>query len=62
MVRQGMPGLLQADVSCSEFVFGAPTLDEEVEKKRNKPKRPVKSPLTAVLESWLLSFLLCKFF
>ena len=50
MVRSDEPGLSQKYVSRSEFEMGAPTLEEEVEKK-SRPKRAPVNPLTAVLES-----------
>ena len=56
MVPSTEAGLPRTDVSASEFEVGAPTL-EEVERKKRRTKRAQKSPLTAVLESWLLSFL-----
>ena len=52
MVPCGEPELPRADVSGSEFEVGAPTSEEEVEKKKSQVKRAPKSPLTAVLESW----------
>ena len=54
------PELPRTDVSGSEFEVGAPTSEEEAEKK-SRAKRAPKSPLTAVLESWLLSILQCRF-
>ena len=54
-------GLPRTDVSGSEFEVGAPTSEEEVERKKSQAKRAPKSLLTAVLESWLLSILHCKF-
>ena len=35
----------------SQFGVGAPTQEEEVEKKKSQSKRAPESPLTAVLES-----------
>ena len=61
MVHFGEPELPRADVSGSEFEVGAPTSEEEAERKKSQTKRAPKSPLTAVLESWLLSILHCKF-
>ena len=54
------PGLLRTDLSGSEFEVGAP-ISEEVERKKSRTKRAPKSSLTAVLESWLLSILHCRF-
>ena len=51
VVRSNETGLLQIDVSGSEFEVGAPTSEEEVEKKEGRSKRAPKSHLTAVLES-----------
>ena len=48
-------------MSGSEFDVRAPIPDEEVERKKSRTKHAPKSPLTAVLESWLLSILQCKF-
>ena len=42
----------RADMSSSEFEVGAPTSEEEVERKKSRVKRAPKSPLTAVPESW----------
>ena len=61
MVHGDEPGLPRTDVSGSEFQVGAPTSEEEAERKKSQTKRAPKSPLTAVLESWLLSFLHCRF-
>ena len=55
------PGLPRTDVSGSEFEVGAPTSGEEAERKKSQTKRVPKSPLTAVLYSWLRSFLHCRF-
>ena len=55
------PGLPRTDVSGSEFEVGEPTPEEEGERKKSRTKRATKSPLTAVLESWLLSLLYCRF-
>ena len=55
------PGLPRTDVSGSEFEVGAPTSEEDAERKKSQTKRALKSPLTAVLESWLLSILHCRF-
>ena len=61
VVHCGEPELPRADASCSEFEIGARTSEEEVERRKSPVKRAVKSPLTAVLESWLLSILHCRF-
>ena len=61
MVHGDEPGLPRRDVSGSEFEVGAPTSEEEAERKNSQTKRATKSPLTAVLESWLLSILHCRF-
>ena len=52
MVHCGEPKLPRADVSGSEFEVGAPTSEEEVERKKSQVKCAPKSPLAAVLESW----------
>ena len=61
MVHAIEPGLPRTDVSGSEFEVGVPTSEEEVERKKSRTKRATKSPLTTVLESWLLSILHCRF-
>ena len=61
MVHANEPGLPRTDVSGSEFEVGVPTSEEEAERKKSRRKRAPKSPLTAVLESWLLSILHCRF-
>ena len=61
MVPGNEPGLPWTDVSGSEFEVGAPTSEEEVERKKSQTKRAPKRPLTAVLESWLFSILHCRF-
>ena len=61
LVHGDEPGLPRTDVSGSEFEVGAPTSEEEAERKKSQTKRAPKSPLTAVLESWLLSLLHCRF-
>ena len=62
VVHGDQPGLPRTDVSGSEFEVGAPTSEEEeAERKKSQTKRPPKSPLTAVLDSWLLSILHCRF-
>ena len=58
MVLSNEPGLPRTDVSGSEFEIGAPTSEKDVEEKK---RRAPKSPLTAVLENWLLSILHCSF-
>ena len=60
VVHSNDPGLPQTDVSGSMFEGGAPASEEEVEKK-SRSKRVPKSPLTAVLGSWLLSLRHCRF-
>ena len=60
MVHAIEPGLPRTDLSGSDFEVGAPT-SEEGERKKSRTKRTTKSPLTAVLESWLLSILHCRF-
>ena len=62
VVHGDEPGLLGTDVSGSEFEVGAPTSEEEADRKKSQTKRAPKSPLTAVLENWLLSLLHCRFF
>ena len=52
MVHRDEPELPRADMSGSEFEVGAPTSEEEVERKKSRVKRAPRSPLTAVLESW----------
>ena len=61
MVHVDEPELPRTDVSGSEFEVGAPTSGEEESGRKKSPKRAPKSPLTAVLESWLLSILHCRF-
>ena len=61
MVHGVEPELPRTDVSGSEFEVGAPTSEEEAERKKSQTKRALKSLLTAVLESWLLSILHCRF-
>ena len=61
MVHVNDPGLPRTDVSGSEFEVGAPTSEEEAGRKKSRTKRAPKSALTAVLESWLLSILHCRF-
>ena len=61
MVHCDEPELPRADVSCSEFEIGAPASEEEVERRKSQVKHAPKSPLTAVLESWFLSILHCRF-
>ena len=54
-------GLPRTDVSGSEFEVGVLTSEEEAERKKSRTKRAPKSPPMAVLESWLLSNLHCRF-
>ena len=62
VVHGDEPEVPRTDVSGSEFEVGAPTsAEEEAERKKSQTKRAPKSPLTAVLESWLLSILHCRF-
>ena len=61
VVHGDEPGLPRTDVFGSEFEVGAPTSEEEAERKKSQIKRAPKSPLTAVFESWLLSILHCTF-
>ena len=61
VVHGDEPELPRTDVSGSEFEVGAPTSEEEAERKKSQTKRAPKSLLTAVLESWLLSILHCRF-
>ena len=60
MVHSNEPGWPRTDVSSSMFEVGAPTSEEEVEKEKSRSKSAPKSPLTAVLESQLLSILQCR--
>ena len=60
MVLAKEPELPRTDVSGPEFEIGAPTSEEEAERKKSQTKRPPKSPLPVVLESWLLSILHCR--
>ena len=61
MVHANEPELPRTDVTGSEFEVGAPTSEEEAERKKSRTNRAPKSPLTAALESWLLSILHCRF-
>ena len=61
MVHGDEPGSPRTDVSGSEFEVGAPTSEEEAERKKSQTKSAPKSTLTSVLESWLLSILHCRF-
>ena len=61
MVHAIGPILPRTDVPGSEFEVGAPTSEEQCERKKSRTKRATKSLLTAVLESWLLSILHCRF-
>ena len=62
VVHSTEPGLSRTDMSGSVFKVGAPTSEEEAQKKKSRCKRAPKSPLAAVLENWLLSILHCNFF
>ena len=57
VVHTNEPGLPRTDVSD----VGAPNSESEAERKKSRTERAPKSPLTAVLESWLLSILHCGF-
>ena len=61
MVHATESGFPRTDMSGSESEVGATTSEEEVEKNISRSKRAPKSPLTAVLESCLLSILHCRF-
>ena len=61
VVHCDKPELPRADASGTESEVGAPTSEEEVERKKSQVKRAPKSPLTAVLKSWKLSILHCRF-
>ena len=61
VVHANEPGLPRTYVFGSEFEVGAPTSEEEAERKKSRTKRDLKSPLTVVLESWLFSILYCRF-
>ena len=61
VVHATEPRLPRTEVSGSEFEVGAPTSEEEGERQNSRKKRAPKSPLTAVLESSLLSTLHCRF-
>ena len=61
VVHGDEPSLPRTDVSGSEFEVGAPTSEEEAERKKNQTKRAPKSLLAAVPESWLVSILDCRF-
>ena len=61
VVHANEPVLPRTDVSGSEFEVDAPTSEEEAEREKIETKRAPKSLLTAVLESWLLSILHCRF-
>ena len=56
VVRSDQPRLPRTNVSGCEFEFSAPS-SAEADEKNSLPKRATKSPLTAVLESSLLSIL-----
>ena len=51
MVHAIEPGLARTDVSSPKFEVGAPTSEEEAERKKTRTKRAPKSRLTSVLES-----------
>ena len=61
VVHANEPGLSRTDVSGSEFEVGVPTSEEEGERKKSRTKSAPKSPLTVILETWLLSILHCRF-
>ena len=61
MVHANEFELPRTDASGSEFEVGTPTSEEEAERKKSRTKRASKGPLMAVLESWLLSILHCRF-
>ena len=61
VVHSNEPGLPRTDLSGFEFEVGTPTSEEQNERKRNRTKRAPKSPLTAALESCLLSILHWRF-
>ena len=61
VVHANEPGFSRTDVSGSEFEVGAPTSEEEAERKKSRTNRAPKIPLTAVPDSWLLSILHCRF-
>ena len=61
VVHGDEPGLPRTDVSGSEFEVGAPTSEEEADRKKSQTKRAPKSPFMAVPESWLLPILHCRF-
>ena len=52
MVPCDEPEFPGADISGSEFEVGAPTSEEDVERKKSRVKRAPRSSLTAVPESW----------
>ena len=60
MVHPDEPALPRTDVSGCDFEVGAPTSEEQVEKK-SRTKHVSKSPLMIVPESCLLSILHCSF-
>ena len=61
MIQANEPGLPRTDMAGSEFEVGAPTSEEEGERKKSRMRRAAKRLLTAVLEIWLLSILHCMF-
>ena len=60
-IHSNEPKWPRTDLSGSECEVGALTSEEESEREKSQTKRAPKSPLTAVLESWLLSILHCRF-
>ena len=61
MFHSDEPRLPRTDVCGSKFEVGTPNSEEEVEKKKSLPRRTTKSPITAVLESCLISILHFRF-
>ena len=61
VVHGDEPELPRTDVSGSEFEVGAPTSEEEAERKKSQTKRAPKSPLAAVLENWCSLFNIAGF-
>ena len=60
MVHSTEPGLPRTDVSGSEFEVGAPTSEEEAQKKKSVKARSKESS-HGCFEGWLLSILHCRF-
>ena len=60
MVLSNEPRWPRTDLSGSMFEVSAPTSEEDFGKKKSRSKSAPKSPLTAVLESQLLSILHCR--